>query len=158
MSRPWAPLRAKGRNAPMKELLAGWTAAAARRVFVRDFTLAASIGVHPHEREAPQPIVVSLDLQVDAEPADAAPGDARFSPPERADDPAGDQVVCYESLTNMVTELVGGGHIDYVETLAERIAERCLEDPRVLEALVRVEKPNAIAAAASAGVEILRRR
>jgi dihydroneopterin aldolase len=42
-----------------------------------------------------------------------------------------------------------------VETFAHRLAERCLADPRVSRARVRVEKPLALAPdAVGAGVEI----
>ena len=137
------------------ETLSGWKAAAARRVFVRGLKVDAFIGVHPHEYEAPQPVVIDIDLVV------ASGAQARtivYAPPLREGDPAVRDVVCYESLSNMVREILGGGHTDYVETLAERIADRCLEDDRVLEASIKVEKPKAIPGAESAGVEILRRR
>jgi dihydroneopterin aldolase len=45
-----------------------------------------------------------------------------------------------------------------VETLAERIAEACLADPRIHLARIRVEKLDIFADAASAGVEIERRQ
>jgi 7,8-dihydroneopterin aldolase/epimerase/oxygenase len=55
-----------------------------------------------------------------------------------------------------VKSIVGAGHINLVETLAARIAERCLLDQRIVSVLVRVEKlergPEAV------GVEIVRSR
>ncbi len=45
-----------------------------------------------------------------------------------------------------------------VETLAERIAEACLSDPRIALARVRVEKLDVLPHGASAGVEVERRR
>jgi dihydroneopterin aldolase len=45
-----------------------------------------------------------------------------------------------------------------VETLAERIAEACLEDERVEHVRIRIEKLDVFADAASAGIEIERRR
>ncbi|OYV35424.1 MAG: diguanylate cyclase, partial [Acidocella sp. 20-61-6] len=50
------------------------------------------------------------------------------------------------------------GHVQLVETLAERLCEVCLADARVLIARVRVEKLDVFADAASAGVEVERRR
>ena len=44
------------------------------------------------------------------------------------------------------------------ETLAERIAEACLTDPRVHLARIRVEKLDVFPDLASAGVEIERRQ
>lgn len=137
------------------ETLSGWNAATARRVFVRGLEISASIGVYRHERETPQPVLISIDLLVDS---GAEARTIVYAPPLREDDPAARDVVCYESLSNMVRDIITAGHIDYVETLAERIAARCLEDDRILEASIKVEKPKAIPGAETAGVEILRRR
>jgi dihydroneopterin aldolase len=51
--------------------------------------------------------------------------------------------------------IAAAGHIGLVESFAQRLAEACFEEPRVLRARVRVEKPHALAPdAAAAGVEI----
>ncbi len=52
--------------------------------------------------------------------------------------------------------VVADGHINLVETLAERIAEHCLADKRIVSVLVRVEKLER--GPASVGVEIVRPR
>ena len=51
-----------------------------------------------------------------------------------------------------------GGHVQLVETLAERMAEALMADGRIFLVRVRVEKLDVFADAASAGVEIERRR
>jgi len=129
-------------------------AAALRHVFIRDLTLSASIGVHPHERAARQPVRINLDLGVEDDglrdrsraPAGGGAGRDELS-----------RVVDYEVLAERVRALVAAGHVRLVETLAERIAEACLVDRRVLFARVRVEKLAVFPDAASAGVEIERR-
>lgn len=113
-----------------------------RRVFVRDLVVACLIGVHRHERDGKQRVRVNLDLRVE-EASDAL--DDKLS-----------QVVSYETLVDGVRRLADGGHINLVETLAERIAAMCLEDRRVRDVVVRVEKLDVFADAASAGVEIQR--
>ena len=125
-------------------------ARALRHVFVRDLVLPARIGVHPHERTAPQPIRINLDLGVEDDGARA-----RSRAPVGRDELA--RVVDYEAIADRVRALVAAGHVRLVETLAERIAETCLVDRRVLLARVRVEKLTVFADAASAGVEIERR-
>jgi dihydroneopterin aldolase len=67
-------------------------------------------------------------------------------------------VVSYEPLVAEAKRIVASGHVALVETLAERLAELCLADPRVALARVRVEKLDIIPEAASVGVEIERRR
>jgi 7,8-dihydroneopterin aldolase/epimerase/oxygenase len=111
------------------------------RVFVRDLMMTARIGLHQHERLAGQRIRVNLDLTV----ADNGPIDDDY-----------DNVVCYGGLVTGVRQVVGAGHVNLAETLAERIAEMCLADRRVLSARVRVEKLDVFPEAASVGVEIER--
>ena len=113
-----------------------------RRVFVRDLVLGASIGVYKHERRATQPVRINIDLAVD-------------------DDPVGDDVrnvVDYQKVIDGVAAIVDAGHINLVETLAERVAEMCLLDRRVAWTRVRVEKLNVAPEAAAVGVEIERAR
>ena len=53
--------------------------------------------------------------------------------------------------------MVAAGHVQLVETLAERLCEACLDDPRIRIARVRVEKLDVFADADAAGVEVERR-
>jgi 7,8-dihydroneopterin aldolase/epimerase/oxygenase len=126
-------------------------ARALRHVFLRDMVLPARIGVHAHERCTTQRIRVNVDLGVedDALLSASRPGVGR-------DDLR--RVVDYEQIAARVRAVVGAGHVLLVETLADRIAEACLEDPRIHLARIRVEKLDVFADAASAGVEIERRR
>jgi dihydroneopterin aldolase len=116
----------------------------ARRVFVRDLLLDALIGIYPEERVKSQKILINLELWVAETPGE---------PPRSYD-----EVVCYEQLVKRAKALLAEGHVDLVETLAEKLASLCLADERVLRTRVRVEKPEAIAEAAGVGVEIERRR
>ena len=122
-----------------------------RHVFLRDMVLPASIGVYPHEYAAPQRISVNIDLSV---PDDALPGLSRAG--VGRDELS--RVVSYEQVATATRAIVAAGHVMLVETLAERIAESCLEDVRVAAARVRVEKLDVFPDAVSAGVEIERRR
>ena len=117
-----------------------------RHVFLRDMILAASIGVHAFEHQAPQRIRINIDLAVD-EDGDAAAGRDDLS-----------QVVDYEKIAGDVRAIVASRHVRLVETLAERLAASCLADPRVQQARVRVEKLDIFADTASVGVEIERIR
>jgi dihydroneopterin aldolase len=123
----------------------------ARKMFIRDLVLAASIGVHPHEQRALQRVRINLDLTI----VDPAP--ANLSRPAVGRDDLS-RVVDYEAIVNRVRAIVAAGHVQLVETLAERLSETCLADPRVAFARVRVEKLDVFPDAASAGVEIERRR
>ena len=115
-----------------------------RHVFVRDLELDALIGIYEVEKQAPQRIIVNIDLSVTE---GEGPKDDDIS-----------HVVSYEIVVKKVEAIIAGGHINLVETLCERIAAACLTDKRVMAARVRVEKPDVIPNARSVGVEIERQR
>jgi len=110
------------------------TATPLNRVFVRDLVMDASIGVYDHEKVAPQRIRLNLDLEV------VGSG------------------VTGEDGVKAIREIAGQGHTTLIETMAERIAARCLQDARVRRVTVRVEKLDVFPDAASVGVEIERGR
>jgi 7,8-dihydroneopterin aldolase/epimerase/oxygenase len=117
--------------------------AGVRHVFVRDLVLPAQIGVHRHEKGKQQRVRINLDLAVIegvTPPADAL-----------------GEVVCYEEIVDGVRAVVAEGHVNLVETLAERVAAVCLSDPRVRVARVRIEKLDVFEDVGSVGVEIERR-
>lgn len=117
-----------------------------RHVFLRDMVLAASVGVHAFERDAAQRIRVNVDLGVDDEGA-RLPGADQLS-----------RVVDYEVVAKAVRAIVASGHVNLLETLAERIAATCLGDNRVAVVRVRVEKLDIFADTQAVGVEIERLR
>ena len=119
-------------------------AAGLRHIFVRDLTLTARIGVRPHEKVGPQRIRINLDLAV-------VEGDRPLE--DRLEN-----VVCYDAIVAEVRRLVAAGHVNLIETLAERIAATCLERGQVRTVRVRIEKLDLYQDAASVGVEIERRR
>ncbi|NKB45669.1 MAG: FolB domain-containing protein [Alphaproteobacteria bacterium] len=114
-----------------------------RHVFIRDLVLPCDIGVHPHEKGTPQRVRINLDLAV-------------------TDDgnPLADQlenVVCYEDVVTRIRAITGDGHTNLVETLAERIAQTCLQHPDCHTVRVRIEKLDVFADVESVGVEIERK-
>ena len=122
-----------------------------RRMFIRDLVLEAHIGVHAHEHGRTQRVRINLDLAVEDDGARPLSRQA-----VGRDDLA--RVVDYERIVNAVRDAVTREHVRLVETLAERLAELCLTDPRVAIARVTIEKLDVFPDAASAGVEIERRR
>jgi dihydroneopterin aldolase len=115
-----------------------------RHVFVRDLTMLALIGIHDAEKIKPQRIVVNIDLSVQ-EGSGPLPDDISH-------------VVSYEIIVKKCEAIVADGHVNLVETLAEKFADACLKDKRVVAARVRIEKPDIIPNARSVGVEIERVR
>jgi len=122
-----------------------------RHVFVHDLVLEARIGVYADEQGRTQRVRINVDLGV---------VDEGSRPLSRVavgrDDLA--RVVDYSVIVDGVRAIVAAGHVQLVETLAERIAESCLADERILTARIRVEKLDIYPDAAGVGVEIERRR
>ena len=117
---------------------------ALRHVFIRDFMVDCLIGVYEHEKCSPQRVRVNLDLAVD-----------------EGEHPIIDDilnVVSYETMANGILAIADEGHVNLVETLAERIADMCFDDQRVDSVRVRIEKLDIIENAGSVGVEIERFR
>jgi dihydroneopterin aldolase/2-amino-4-hydroxy-6-hydroxymethyldihydropteridine diphosphokinase len=86
-------------------------------------------GVFAHEREEGQDFVVDVVLHLDTR--EAAAGDDLT------------RTVHYGELATAVADDVRGEPVDLIETLATRIARRCLAGPRVVAADVAVHKPQA---------------
>jgi dihydroneopterin aldolase len=109
------------------------------KVFVTGLKVQAEIGVYKHEIGRVQPLVVDVELDVPTAGA------------ERLAD-----TVNYETILQSARAIAGEGHIELVETFAERLARACMSDSRVTRARIRVEKPLALAPdATGAGVEVI---
>lgn len=114
---------------------------AADRLYVRDFVLPVSIGAYSHERGAPQK--VRFDVTVEVHRGKSEPSGMG-------------EVFSYDLITDAISANVAAGHVDLVETLAERISSDLLRHPRARRVTVRIEKlelgPGGV------GVQIVRER
>lgn len=86
-------------------------------------------GVYDHERENGQEFTIDVRLMMSLAPAAAS------------DDVV--DTVHYGELAERVAAVVAGEPVNLIETLAERIADVALDDPRVALAEVTVHKPHA---------------
>jgi len=129
MSKPPAP-------APPPD---GQLRVAMTRVFVTGLRVQAEIGVYRHEIGRLQPLHVDVELDV------PSAGAGRLA-----------ETLNYETILEAARAIAAQGHIELVETFADRLARACLADRRVTRARVRVEKPLALAPdAVGAGAEIV---
>jgi 7,8-dihydroneopterin aldolase/epimerase/oxygenase len=119
--------------------------ALATRIFVEGLMVEAECGVYAHEKGNRRPLVVDIDVAVD--PAAVRPS---------ADTLA--ETVDYDTLVDVVRLVASGAHLHLIETFAETVAARLLEERRITEVRLRVEKPGAVPGARCSGVEIIRRR
>lgn len=114
------------------------------QVIIRDLVARGIIGIESWEREKPQEILINVTLFADL----ARAGET--------DDIA--DCVNYRTITKKLQAHAEAAQRLTVEALASDLAKICLEDPRVMKARVRVEKPGAVRFTRSVGVELERSR
>lgn len=119
--------------------------ASSTRIFVRGLLIQASIGVHPHEHEQTQPVIIDIELDMGGM---ELPKDDRLH-----------ETLDYGLVAEKAEELALEAHVQLVETLAERIADWALSaDARVQRVAVSIAKPQALLKADLAGVEVVKTR
>jgi (5-formylfuran-3-yl)methyl phosphate synthase len=111
------------------------------RVFVRDFVVSAEIGAYDFERAIHQRVV--FDVEALVRRAGAQADDLR-------------SIFSYDVILDAIRLVVGRGHVDFVETLAEEVAALVLGHARVRSVRVKIRKLDVIEGAV--GVEIRRER
>ena len=112
------------------------------RISVRDYVRDVEIGAFQSERGVTQRLRFNVVLEV-ARSAGSANDDV-------------DQIISYDTITDAIEEELTRERLNLLETLAENVASRCLEDRRAVRVFVRIEKLDRIPGAL--GVEIMRRR
>lgn len=110
-------------------------------IFVRDWVIDCNIGVYAEEKGVTQKVRLTVD--------------AYLAPELRAADDDMDTVPSYTDIIDAVNERTGQGHINLIETLAEDVAARILESPRIVAIRMRIEK---LERGPVRGVEIFRVR
>ena len=111
------------------------------RVFVRDFVVSAAIGAYDFERAIRQRVV--FDVEALVRRAGAHADDMR-------------SIFSYDVILDAIRLVVGRGHVDFVETLAEEVAAILLQHARVRSIRVNIRKLDVIEG--EVGVEIRRER
>lgn len=92
------------------------------QINLRGMRFHALIGVLPYEREIKQPLEVDLCVDVPSVSGD---------------------LLDYRLLYDAAATVVGAGHVDYIEQVAERIAAKAMEISKRIRAVrVTVRKPH----------------
>jgi (5-formylfuran-3-yl)methyl phosphate synthase len=111
------------------------------RVFVRDFVVSAAIGAYDFERAISQRVIFDVEALVRRAGAHAEDMRSIFS---------------YDVILDAIRLVVGRGHVDFVETLAEEVAAVVLQHARVRSVRVNIRKLDVIEG--EVGIEIRRER
>ena len=112
------------------------------RIFLHGYGREVEIGVLEEERGVRQRLLFDVELEVAA---------------AAARDDVG-EVVSYVTLLDAIEAVAQGPRLGLVETFAERVAERCLGDPRALRVRVTIAKLDRLEGGARFGVAITRAR
>lgn len=113
-------------------------------IHIRDLALRCVIGIYPEERAHKQDVILNIRLTCDCAPAAATD--------------AIEDAIDYKAIKKKVIAMVEPSSFNLLETLADRTARICLEDPRVQTVRVTIDKPGALRFARSVAVEIERSR
>jgi 7,8-dihydroneopterin aldolase/epimerase/oxygenase len=114
-----------------------------RRIFIRDFRLKVSIGIHDFEHKGPQTVVVNADLML--------------GPSEEAHADKIANVLNYDTVHDGIIALAQSRHFNLQEALVDAILDLCLAQPGVIEARVSTEKPD-VYGDCRVGYEAVRRK
>ena len=114
------------------------------RIFIRDVMVRCIIGIYPQERKEKQDVVINIVLVGDLRKAGLS-------------DSIRD-TINYKTIKKNVIKLVEKSEFNLIEKLADRIADTCLQNPKVRRATVTVDKPAALRFARSVAVEVTRSR
>jgi len=114
-----------------------------RRIFLKDFSIDASIGFHDFEKQAPQRILISVDLFVPI-----------VQSTSNRDDVA--DVVDYDFIRTGVVRIAQSRHFNLQETLIDEICDLCLSQPSVRAARVETQKPDVYPDCKTVGIEVFR--
>ena len=113
------------------------------RIFLENLSIRARHGVRPEEKETEQEFLI--DISVTADTAPASGSDAL------------EQAINYGTFRDIALDVLGGAPVNLIETLAETIAQRILEDTRIEAVTVSIRKPE-IYDDCTPGVSITRSR
>ncbi len=113
-------------------------------IYIRDILVRGILGVRPFERLKKQDIIIHLTLWADIRKAGET---------DNLDD-----TFDYSELKNRIAEMTESSSFFLIERLADAIAQICLEEQKVHQVKIAVEKPGALRFARTVGVEIVRRK
>ena len=115
-----------------------------RTIFIKDFIIHEIIGMHDHEKVKKQKIKFNIVIDVNQ---NTLPNEKDLR-----------SIINYEKITKKLENLVKNKKYNFLESLAEDSFVEIFKDKRISSVKIKIEKPDAIKNASSAGVEIFKSR
>ena len=115
-----------------------------RTIFIKDFIIHEIIGIHDYEKAKKQKIKFNIVIDVNQ---NTLPNEKDLR-----------SIINYEKITKKLENLVKNKKYNFLESLAEDSFVEIFEDKRISSVKIKIEKPDAIKNASSAGVDIFKSR
>ncbi len=112
------------------------------KIFIRDLLVSCIVGTNPDERINKQGVLLNITIDTDLSKAGAS---------DQLDD-----ALDYFVLKNRVVDHLEHSSYFLLEKMAEKVAEICLSDSKVISVEVTVDKPDALENTRSVAVQIRR--
>ena len=112
------------------------------KIFIRELEISAIIGILPHERSTPQPVIINLEIATDIHQAAQSENIVN--------------TLDYAAIAETITAFVGKSQFQLLETLAEKTAELILQKFKATWLRLEIAKPQAIKNAKQVGIIIER--
>ena len=114
------------------------------KILINELVLKASIGIHDFEKKKKQKISLSMELEAKDNISEVHADIENF--------------ISYEVIIDKIKKLLKNGHIDLLETLAEKIFDLCFDDKRILSVNLKLEKLEVFKETKSVGIQIIRNK
>ena len=115
-----------------------------RTIFIKDFIIHEIIGMHDHEKVKKRKIKFNIVIDINQ---NTLPNEKDLK-----------SIINYEKITKKLENLVKNKKYNFLESLAEDSFVEIFKDKRISSVKIKIEKPDAIKNASSAGVEIFKSR
>lgn len=112
------------------------------KIVIKNLRLKCIIGCNKEERDKKQDVIINLAIWTD------------FSNAPKFDDL--ENTVDYSVLNKKIADFVEASNFKLIETLADKIADKCLEEKRINKVKVRVEKLGTPKFAEGVEVEVIK--
>jgi dihydroneopterin aldolase len=115
-----------------------------KKILVKELTLDLKLGFYNHEKEKPQKVMFSLEIDYE----DKKPTNDRDIK----------SIVNYGQIVKLITKLTKNKHYNFLETLAEDVFDVLFRDKRIGKIMLQIEKLEILKECTSVGIQICKKR
>tara|TARA_B100000029_G_scaffold138338_1_gene133304 strand:+ start:106 stop:531 length:426 start_codon:yes stop_codon:yes gene_type:complete len=115
-----------------------------KKILIKDLILDLKLGYYDSEREKPQKIKFSLEID--------------YEDKKPTNDKDIKSIVNYGTIVKLITKLVEKKHYNFLETLAEAVFDELFKDKRIAKIMLKIEKLEILKECSSVGIQITKKR